>query len=246
MDEGTRLKLKPYVFVLLVVVSLLAFYTAYDKQTGALSYDKLAKVISFQDASHSLKELNKVAALAAIGLVSVALVLGPLTRLFPKTFCPYMFFRKPVGLAGFAFAAAHSAFSLYDYYKLDVARMLYDNPKIIGFVAAVLSLAVLLAMSVTSTRSAVERMGYPKWKALQTLGYAALLLAVVHFYVLEYSPSAGFSVRPYGMLFFWLAIAAIALRLYVQWKGMPQKTSYEEHLSCPVPPKTPEPAAPKG
>ena len=108
--------------------------------------------------------------------------------------------------------------------------MLFANPKWFGFVAAVLAFGIFFLMAVTSTADAVKKMGYVKWKLLQTTGYAALFFAVVHFVVLETRTGKGLDVRPYGLLFLALAITALVVRIGFLFLRAPQRTGFEEHL----------------
>ncbi|MDO8633752.1 MAG: ferric reductase-like transmembrane domain-containing protein [archaeon] len=219
-----------FVFVAAVFLSLLFFYTAYDKETKTLVPQKLLAVIFFSDAAKSWSELNKVAALAAIGLISCALVVGPLSKMFPKTFGKFLLYRKDAGIAGFLFAILHSAYSLFVIYGLDPNKMLFANPKWIGFVAAVLAFGIFFLMAITSTAEAVKKMGYIKWKLLQTTGYVALFFAIVHFLVLEIKPGKGLDVRPYGLVFLALAITALIVRLGFRALKTPPRTAFEEHI----------------
>lgn len=220
----------PYILVLAVFISLLLLYTAYDKVTKTLVPEKLVKVVTFQDIAYSLREFNKVFALAAIGLISAVFLLGPLTKLWPKVFARFLYLRKPVGLVGFGIAAIHSVYSFIVIYEMSIGKMFIDNPKYIGAVTAVLSLFIFFLMSITSTKEAVAKMGYRRWKALQTFGYAGLLLALAHFFILETKPDIGLDVRPFGLLFFWLPIAALALRTIIIFIKVPERKSYEEHI----------------
>ncbi|MFA4907277.1 MAG: ferric reductase-like transmembrane domain-containing protein [archaeon] len=223
-------RLAPFLFVLAVFVSLLLFYTAYDKQSKSLSAEKLANVLSFRDVSSSLRELNKVFALEAIGVISVVFLLGPLSKLFPGIFARFLPMRKPAGLAGFALALVHGIYSLVVFYNLDISLMIFRNQKLIGFIPAVLALIIFGIMSFTSTKQAVIKIGYRKWKAVQTFGYAGLLFALVHFFVIESKPIAGLDVKPFGLLFFYVAALALLLRLLIIFARVPGRGSYEEHL----------------
>ncbi len=220
----------PALFVVLLFVSLLVFYTAYDKATKTIVPAKLVKVLSFQDAANSLKELNKVFALEAIGLISLVFLVGPLSRRWPHVFGWCLPFRKPLGITGFAFALAHGIYSLIVFYQLDFNRMFFQNPKVLGLLAAFFALLVFSLMVVTSTKEAVVRLRYKKWKALQTFGYVGLLFALLHFFILENKPAVGLEVRPYGMLFFYLAAAALLLRLAFVFLKISPRNSFEEHV----------------
>ncbi|GEM_PF-1457432 len=219
----------PHLFIAFTVVSLLLFYSAYDKKTKQLDFGRLAAIFSFSDATYSLHEINKVAALAAIGLIAAAFILGPLARLWPSAFFKFLFMRKPIGLAGASFAIAHGAYSLVEFYHLDINRMVFQNEKAIGFLAAVGATIIFIAMSLTSTKEAVQKMGYGKWKALQTFGYAGLILAIIHFFVLETKPDVGFDVRPYGVAFFIFALLAVFMRAVVAFVANKPKEAFEQH-----------------
>jgi sulfoxide reductase heme-binding subunit YedZ len=89
--------------------------------------------------------------------------------------------RRLLGVTAFAYAALH--FSWYlgvdQFFDLDVvAADVVKRPFItVGFAA----LLVLFPLAVTSTDGWVRRLGFPRWKALHRLAYAAALLGLVHF-----------------------------------------------------------------
>jgi sulfoxide reductase heme-binding subunit YedZ len=89
--------------------------------------------------------------------------------------------RRTLGLLAFAYGALHFAWyvvldKFFD--APDIAADLAKRPFItVGFGA----LLVLVPLAVTSTDRWVRRLGYPRWKALHRLVYAAAALAVVHF-----------------------------------------------------------------
>lgn len=221
-------------FVIAVVLSLLLLYTAFDKTTQQLDFSKLVQVLVFSDVTHSLRELNKVAALAAIGLVSFAFIFGPLSRLWPKKFGGFLAWRKTVGVWGFVLAALHAVYSLIDFYKLDLNKMFFENQNVNGLIFGFFALFIFFLMTITSTSKSVQRMGYPAWKKLQTTGYLALLLAILHFIILETKPVVGLQVRPYGLLFLYLAIAALGLRMIMILIHPQPKTAPEQHVQLPT------------
>ncbi|HLC79560.1 MAG TPA: ferric reductase-like transmembrane domain-containing protein [archaeon] len=206
------LKHLPTITVALVIVSLLVFYTAYDKQTKSIVPDKLADVVMFKDAKNSLRELNKVAALASIGLLAIAFLLGPLSKIIPHTFAPMIYARKPIGLAGFVLGLAHGAYSFFVIYGGSLEKTFFENPKMLGAVLGIIGLFIFFLMAITSTEKAVKKMGYARWKTLQRTGYIALFFVVAHFIILEVKPDIGLDVRPYGLLFLFIAIVALALK----------------------------------
>lgn len=223
---------KSFAFILLIVISLLLFYTAYDKQTKILNFDKLFGILSFTNTQTSLSELNKVAALAGIGIIALVFIIGPLSKFRPLVFARYLVYRKPLGLMGFALVLIHSIYSAYVFYGFSIDKIIV-NDKLLPFIAGLLSLFIFFLMAITSTESAVKKIGYKNWKALQTFGYIGLLFAVVHFFVIESKPIVGFDVRPYGMLFFYLAVAALILRLILIFVQMEERKAYHEHFGQP-------------
>lgn len=217
-------------FTALVLASLLLLYTAYDKKTGQLDFGKLVRIVAFEDAALSLRELNKVIALAAIGILAACFLLGPLSRIWPKIFCSYLGQRKAIGLAGFALALIHSAYSFAEYYKLDLGVVFSSEQKTHAFAAGAIALSIFFLMAITSTAKAVQKMGYAKWKALQTTGYLGLALSIAHFFIIETKPDIGFDVRPYGMAFFYAAMLALLLRLAIIFVKHEPKTKFEHHV----------------
>jgi sulfoxide reductase heme-binding subunit YedZ len=89
--------------------------------------------------------------------------------------------RRLLGVTAFSYAALH--FSWYlgvdQFFDLDVvAADIVKRPFItVGFA----TLLLLLPLAVTSTDGWVRRLGFPRWKALHRLAYAAALLGLVHF-----------------------------------------------------------------
>ncbi len=226
-------KYLPYMFVFIVLVSLLFFYTAFDKKTKAYVPENLAKVLSLTDMKHSLRELNKVAGLASIGLIASVFLLGPLARVFPGTFGRFLYFRKPVGIMGFLIAALHGIYSAIEFYQLDIERMFFTSPKAPGVISGIVALAIFLVMTLTSNKVSVERLGYGKWKIIQTFGYVGLFFATLHFYILESKPETGLDVRPFGLVFFYLPIVALVARVIVLFTHPRPKKKYEEHFAVP-------------
>ncbi len=89
--------------------------------------------------------------------------------------------RRMLGLFAFAYATMHLVFYVAVDQGLDVALLARDVAKrtfmTVGFTAWLL----LVPLAVTSTDRWVRRLGYPRWKRLHRLVYAAALLGVAHF-----------------------------------------------------------------
>ena len=89
--------------------------------------------------------------------------------------------RRTLGLLAFGYASLHLLFYVGVDQAGDPGLLLRDVVKrrfmAVGFCAWL----ILLPLAVTSTKGWVRRLGYPRWKRLHRLVYAAALLGVVHF-----------------------------------------------------------------
>ena len=209
MALSQPMKVKPVHFLPLVLVLILwVFYGNFE--------------ISWSMA-------NKIAALAGLALAAITFLLGPLARFWPNLFAKYITHRKYLGLFAFALIVLHAVLSIVFYYDLSLAKMLYENPKVLGFYAASVAFLIFLVMSVTSTQKACDMLGYRTWKMVQMCGYVALLLSLAHFYILETRGDRGFVVRPLGYAVFALGVLALAAKVVAVARHR-AKTAYEQHV----------------
>jgi sulfoxide reductase heme-binding subunit YedZ len=122
--------------------------------------------------------LNELGLMALVLLIA-SLACTPLQTLFGWTW-PIRA-RRLLGLLAFTYAALHVTVYAGLDQGLDVRAILSDVVKrkfiFVGFAAFVM----LIPLAWTSTKGAVRRMGYVKWKRLHLLVYPAALCAVVHF-----------------------------------------------------------------
>ena len=181
----------------------------------------------------SVSMANKIAALTALFLISLSLIIGPLSRFWPKIFAPYKQHRKFLGLAGFAFAIVHVSLSLNYVWTKNIlaAALSLSTFKSYGWYAGIAGFLVFLVVSLTSTKGAMLKFGYDKWKAIQMLSYIALVLVIMHFYIMEIKPDGVFRVKPLGMAIFWFAIGALGARVLVLLYNLPHRKKYEEHFA---------------
>ena len=113
-----------------------------------------------------------------IRLIFIALAVTPLRHILQWS--RLLHARRMVGVAAFAYAAAHLSLyagdQAFDLAKIatEIAVRIYLT---IGF-AAVLGLAALAA---TSTDGMIKRIGALRWQRLHRLVYVIALLAVIHF-----------------------------------------------------------------
>lgn len=161
--RGPRPWLNPGIFVgaTAPVVSILM-----RARSGALGANPIAE---------ALNELG----LMALVLLIASLACTPLRTVFRWTWPVRA--RRLLGLLAFAYAALHVTVYAGLDQGLDVRAILADVLKrkfiFVGFAAFVM----MIPLAWTSTKGAVRRMGYVKWKRLHLLVYPAALCAVIHF-----------------------------------------------------------------
>jgi len=135
-------------------------------RSGALGANPIAE---------ALNELG----LMALVLLIASLACTPLHTLVGWTWPIRV--RRLLGLLAFAYATLHVAVYAGLDQGLDLRAVLADVFKrrfiFVGFAAFVM----MAPLAWTSTKGAVRRMGYVRWKRLHLLVYPAALCAVVHF-----------------------------------------------------------------
>lgn len=202
-------------------------------------------IYGYFEASYVM--LNKMLALEGLVFIVASLLLGPLSRLFPKKFSRFLVHRKALGLWGVLFAFLHGMLSFQLFYSFDF-RALLSEPEGIGVVGGaaalltkfwltfssgwvftkpgllngIIALALLLVIGLTSNKWSEKKMGYKKWKALQRVSYAAVAVTLAHFFLMEQTP-AGLAIRPVGIAIFIFALLVLFARFYVLLLGVPEK-----------------------
>ena len=162
---GRRPWLKPAVFAgALAPLGLLLARAA----SGGLGANPIAE---------ALNELG----LTALVLLLATLACSPAREILGRTWAVGL--RRMLGLFAFFYAALHFA----TYIALDqgfrfgaIAKDVVMRKFIFVGVAAFLMLGALAA---TSTAASVQRLGFPRWKRLHRLVYAAGVLGVIHFFL---------------------------------------------------------------
>ena len=127
--------------------------------------------------AEALNELG----LTALVLLIASLACTPLREVLGWTWAIGL--RRMLGLFAFFYAALH--FSTY--IGLDQGlqfRAIFADVTKRKFIFAGFAAFVLLApLAATSTAASVKRLGFPRWKRLHRLAYAAGVLGVVHFFL---------------------------------------------------------------
>lgn len=164
--------------------------------------------------------VDKIHALQAATFLSMAFLIGSLSRFWPKLFDPLKPYRQTLGFLGAVSAVAH-VFMVY--------VPLGWNPSGWVLVSGGFVFVLFLAMALTSNRAAVEKLGYPLWKRFHTLGYVALFLLAVHF-VLAETKKGVFSLNPLETAVLALVVITLLARAAAFLAGHPMRQSYDAHF----------------
>ena len=136
-----------------------------------------------------IKDLTHTTGDWALRFVFVSLAITPLRRFSGWRFLAPL--RRTFGLAGFAYAVAHMLTWLALDLGFDPAAVAEDLSERPYVMAGMTSFLILSALALTSTRSAMKRLGR-RWLTLHRLVYAAAPLALVHHFWLikaDYRPA---------------------------------------------------------
>ena len=167
----------------------------------------------------TMSEMIKTSGLLAIALLSVTLVVGPLSRFIHH--CNNLKInRKFWGIAAFLVAVVHGSLSIISYGV--------SETKLLGFVFGLIATVILLLVTVSSHKSIIHKLHPGVWKRLQTASYLALLLAVGHFFFMEQKEGVLVIKRLAGQITFWFASVVLLIRLIVYLfpkKATPTKIS---------------------
>lgn len=158
-----------------------AFYLACAALAGWMLWRALHPVRPFQ-----IDRINKDMGLWSLRFLFACLALSPLSRWLKAP--TLRRWRRPLGLAAFAFAALHTGhFLLYGRLWPDRLDILFKRPYMtLGLIALVL----LVPLALTSADVVVRWIKPRRWRLLHLLIYPAAALSVIH-EVMAYGPLKG-------------------------------------------------------
>ncbi len=169
----------------------------------------------------SPSEMVKTTGLLAIALLSLTLLIGPACRFFPALNV-LKAHRKFWGVLSFFIALTHATLIYIFYVNYDLAKLFNPtSPKYLGLLAGLASLIILLAVTLTSNKFSLNSLSPKVWKIVQSTAYLALILAVLHFYLVESTNGVLVIKRLFGQITFWFATAVVLVRLAVLF--LPQR-----------------------
>lgn len=160
------------------------------------------------------QEMVKTTGLLAISLLSITLFIGPACRFFPALDI-LKAHRKFWGITAFLAALTHTGLIFIYFYKFNFLKFFdFSNPKYLGILAGLIALIILAIVTATSTKKALESLTPKVWKMIQTTAYLALILAVLHFYIVESKEGVLVIKRLLGQITFGFAAFVVAFRVF--------------------------------
>lgn len=161
-------------------------------------------------------EMIKTTGLLAVALLSLTLLIGPACG-FLSALDILKAHRKFWGILSFLIALAHGVLIYIFYFNYNLAK-LFDptSPKYYGLLAGLVSLIILFAVTLTSNKTVLNSISPKTWKFIQSLSYLALILAVMHFYLVESKDGVLVIKRLVGRITFGFAAFVVVFRLLVQ------------------------------
>ncbi len=142
------------------------------------------KLFSGQLGAQPSEEMNHELGEFTYRYLAVNLIWGSLLALgwMPKGLRRWTYLRRHLGVVTFVYAIFHVAF--YALKEGDVPLALAQVFEKTYLIIGLSAWCILLVLALTSTNWAVRRLGR-NWKRLHRLAYFAILLATVHFYLIE-------------------------------------------------------------
>ena len=161
------------------------------------------------------QEMIKTTGLLAIVLLSLTLFIGPACRFFPSLNI-LKAHRKFWGIMSFFIVLIHVILIYIYYFNYNLSK-LFDptSPKYYGLLAGLASLLILLMVTLTSNKTALNSLSPKMWKLIQSASFLALIFAVLHFYLVESANGVLVIKRLLGQITFWFATAVIFIRIIV-------------------------------
>ena len=150
----------------------------------------------------------------ALAMLTISLAVTPLRRL--TKWNDFVKLRRMLGLFSFFYAVLHLLTWVVFIHYFDTHYMIEDVLKRPFITVGMLTFLILLALTVTSNRFSIRKLGR-KWQSLHRLAYVAAVGAVVHFWWLVKSDTT-LPVR-------WAVALGLLLSFRVWWALRPRVLS---------------------
>jgi sulfoxide reductase heme-binding subunit YedZ len=149
-------------------------------------------IFGFLASPDDLFRASMASAYAALGVLAVTLILGPLNVLRGRSNPVSTYLRRDVGIWAGLLALVHVVWGLqvhvkgrmwlYFVYPADEARLFPVRHDIYGLAnyTGLAAMVVLLLLLTLSNNASLRKLGPRRWKGLQRWNYGAFALTVVH------------------------------------------------------------------
>lgn len=156
-------KIKPVIFILLLVPLALLAYRFYSEGFGA----------------NPIETINRYTGDWALRILLITLAFSPLIRI--TRWNNIIQYRRMFGLFAFFYVCVHlTSYIVLDQF-FDFSEIIDDIFKRPFITAGFSAFILLIPLAVTSTKKMVERLQY-RWIQLHRLAYVIAILAVLHFW----------------------------------------------------------------
>lgn len=129
---------------------------------------------------------QQVYGLIAVLLLYGAVILTPLSKLFPKKswMSVLLFARRAIGVSAAYFTILHTLIAVFDQVGGIANLNLLPKRFIVAFVLGGIATLVLLAMAATSFDVVIQKMTFKRWKQLHQLVYIAGIGIIIHVWLI--------------------------------------------------------------
>jgi DMSO/TMAO reductase YedYZ heme-binding membrane subunit len=134
---------------------------------------------------------NKAVASAAVVLIGIAFLIGPLAKFWSRKWVPRLYLRKHTGVVGFMMAVLHAVLSLMMLNGAYYPRLFEDTGRLtqageVSMVLGTIALLIFVIPAVTSLTPVEHSMKRTEWKRLQRTAYIAYVLVFFHIFVIKW------------------------------------------------------------
>lgn len=147
-------------------------------------------------------------------LIGIALIIGPLQKLWPSR--NYIKHRRTFGVLGFTFILVHY-FAVMTYvfnFNLQAIILGGTNPYVNPVLFGLLAFCIYIPIYITSTDWATQKLGYNKWKMIHRLVYFGWILSVLHFILVN--PEALFNISGYVLLIVTVLVFILEISAFIK------------------------------
>ncbi len=168
-----------------------------------------------QQGASAVHEVVGISGVLATVLMLIALSLSPLRSMFPNArgVGSLLRRRRYIGVAAFCYSVVHLVFYLLD---VGTAGEVFAEFAAPGILTGWVALFIFVPLTLTSNAVMTRALGWRHWKMLQRGIYAAAVLVMAHWIVVEGEPEP--------LIFF--AVVAL-LECYRLWRKLAERDSRE-------------------